>query len=196
MTTIGSTTTNATAPSKTKLPAPSQTKSSTSVPADALTAPSPVGDEKTKHTGWRQNVVDAHLLPDNCQEFLDKYSDRGRVSRVGTILLKSPVGEPVPYELCPLRIRRIIRMVTKDGDLRRDMFKTNVSYKTAMCNLFINGYLDVIPVKLIAQRKKRIAAVTHWSKENPDKMKQYSKNALAYRQKWARQHRDRFKKNE
>lgn len=146
-----------------------------------------VNDDPNKQ--WREYVLTPETLPEDCQDFLDTHSSKGKVSRAGLLELKESIGVSVPYQICPRRVKKILRMITDDAELPRGLFKTKVSYQSALCNLYIYGYMRDVDQTLIAARNARLLARKRWGDENPEKMKKYAENANAYRKKWFEEYR-------
>ena len=135
---------------------------------------------------WRSKVFFPETYSDECVQFLDEHADKGVLSRSGTFRLKDGIsGATVPYELCPYRVKDILRKINAAGDLPRSAFKTPRSHRTALCNLHIYGYLSDLKDKLLMQKRRvRAQYMKRWARNNRDKLKQYSTNAVKYKMKW------------
>jgi hypothetical protein len=139
----------------------------------------------TPASSWRSYVYDAELLSEECQTFLDKHSDKGKVYRSGMIRLRTACGPDLcPYELLPKYVKAMVKKITDEGTMPRTAFKDTHAYKTALCNLYLYGYLTDLDEALPQQRKAHIASRRRWCIEHPNKVKQYMRNAQNYRNKW------------
>jgi hypothetical protein len=123
---------------------------------------------------WRKTVKCSDALPDHCQTFLDEHAAKFKITTGGLVHLTEPIGVIIPYEICPLRVKKIIRTITPDGQLTRSLFKTKASYQSALCNLHVYGYLQNIDQTLIERRRVRAVARKRWSDENPEAIKRYA----------------------
>ena len=100
---------------------------------------------------WRQSVACPDRFGDKTCAFLDEFSNAGKLSRSGTFKLKDNVNQLVPYELLPIRIKRLVNMLPLD----RKKFTSGQAYKSAITKLYVYGYLPDID-KAIAVRTQ------HW----------------------------------
>jgi len=100
---------------------------------------------------WRQSVACPDRFGDKTCAFLDEFSASGKLSRNGTFKLKDNVNQLVPYELLPIRLKRLVNMLP----LERNKFTSSQAYKAAITKLYVYGYLPDI--------NKAISARTqHW----------------------------------
>jgi len=100
---------------------------------------------------WRQSVACPDRFGDKTCAFLDEFSAAGKLSRNGTVKLKDNVNQMVPYELLPIRLKRLVNMLPLD----RKKFSSGQAYKAAITKLYVYGYLP--------DAEKAIAARTqHW----------------------------------
>ena len=129
---------------------------------------------------WRDIVVASDLMSEECAAFLDKHGSELKLSKGGLVHLKEPIGEMVPFEICPLRVKKIIKKIQDDGNLPRTLFKTNNSYQLALCNLFIYGYLQDIDKTLLEKRRATALAKRRWSEENPEAIRRYSQQGRKF----------------
>ena len=100
---------------------------------------------------WRTNVAYPDRFGAKTSAFLDEFAEKGKLSRAGTFTLLDTVGQLVPYELLPLRIKKIVNLMP----LERAKFKNMHAYKGAILNLYIYGYLPDADKAIIAREK-------HW----------------------------------
>ena len=100
---------------------------------------------------WRQSVACPDRFGDKTCAFLDEFSNAGKLSRSGTFKLKDNVNQLVPYELLPIRIKRLVNMLPLD----RKKFTSGQAYKSAITKLYVYGYLPDLD-KAIAVRTQ------HW----------------------------------
>ena len=100
---------------------------------------------------WRQSVACPDRFGDKTCAFLDEFSNAGKLSRSGTFKLKDNVNQLVPYELLPIRIKRLVNMLPLD----RKKFTSGQAYKSAITKLYVYGYLPDLD-KAIAARTQ------HW----------------------------------
>jgi hypothetical protein len=134
---------------------------------------------------WRKNVYLPDTYSQECQDFLDNHVSKGVLSRRGNFQLKDNIGEVVPYELCPGRVKLMLQKITAEGDLPRSAFKSTRDYRCAVINLHIYGYLQNLKDHTLMQKRRVTAQYTkRWSRNNSDKVKQYSANAHKYKRKW------------
>ena len=145
----------------------------------------PTSTEAILPPDWRQKVFMANTFSQNCQDFLDKHGTKGELSTTGNFFLKDSIGELVPYELCPPRVKRMLQKINDDGDLPRSAFKSLREHRTAIINLHIYGYLHELKDKTLMQ-KRRVQAdyLKKWGRDNCSKTKGYASNAKKYRSKW------------
>ena len=100
---------------------------------------------------WRQSVACPDRFGDKTCAFLDEFSNAGKLSRSGTFKLKDNVNQLVPYELLPIRVKRLVNMLPLD----RKKFTSGQAYKSAITKLYVYGYLPDLD-KAIAARTQ------HW----------------------------------
>jgi hypothetical protein len=163
---------------------------STTTPETMTTTPETMTTTPETHTeeitqNWRAKVFLPDSFSEECQHFLDKHAHKGVLSTTGNFRLKESVGECVPYELCPPRVKRMMQKITDDGDLKRTTFKSVREYRTALINLHIYGYLHELKDKTLMQ-KRRVQSeyLKKWGRDNSAVVKGYSDNAKKYRSKW------------
>ncbi len=112
---------------------------------------------------WKIQVA----CPDRfCAEtcaFLDEYADRGKLSRAGTFTLLDTVSELVPYELLPLRIKKLVNLIPID----RAKFNNMHSYKRAILNLYVYGYLPDADKAIVVREQHWRAVRRKWHIDNP-----------------------------
>ena len=134
---------------------------------------------------WREKVFLPESFSLESQEFLDKHVTKGVLSRTGSFTLKANVGETVPYELCPPRVKRMMQKINDDGDLPRTAFKSQREYQTVLINLHIYGYLQELKDKsLMEKRRIQAAYLKKWGRDNSEATKRIATNANKYRSKW------------
>ena len=100
---------------------------------------------------WRKLVAFPDRFGAETSAFLDAYADKGKLTRSGTFTLLDTVGEIVPYELLPLRIKKIVNLMP----LERVKFKDMHAFKRSILNLYIYGYLPDADKALIVREQ-------HW----------------------------------
>ena len=100
---------------------------------------------------WRQSVACPDRFGDKTCAFLDEFSQAGKLSRSGTFKIKDNLNQMVPYELLPIRLKRLVNMLPLD----RKKFASGQAYKSAITKLYVYGYLPDVD-KAIAARTQ------HW----------------------------------
>jgi hypothetical protein len=108
----------------------------------------------------------------NCFRILT-YGTQGTISRAGLLSLKKPIGATVPYEICPRRVKRVLQMIADKAELPIELFKSKASHNSALCNMYIYGYLRDVDQTILAARKARSISRKRWGEDNPDKIKIY-----------------------
>jgi hypothetical protein len=156
----------------------SETTTQPVVAADATETTTPPTSD------WRARVYLPDSYTEDAQDFLDKYTDKGTLSKTGNFRLLEPIGVSVPYELCPPRVKHILQKITVEGELPRSAFPRASGYHTALICLHTYGYLKDLDSALIARKAARRKYHRKWQRSNKDKMKQYNRNAKRYRMKW------------
>jgi hypothetical protein len=158
---------------------------------DATSTPPPPSPTKEEDTGttpppnWREKVYIPDSFSEECQRFLDIHVHKGVLSKTGSFSLKESVGECVPYELCPPRVKKMMQKITDDGDLNRTTFKTVREYRTALINMHIYGYLHELKDKTIMQKRRiQLDYLKKWGRHNSPTIRKYNENAKKYRSKW------------
>lgn len=136
---------------------------------------------------WRSGVYLPESYSEETCTFLDKHAHKGKLSKTGNFRLMSNIGEVVPYEICPTHVKETLQKITEEGDLPCSAFKSNNAYQRALINMHTYGYLKNISNGLLEQQKARREYARKWSRNNKDKMKQYSRNAAKYRLRWRAQ---------
>ena len=112
---------------------------------------------------WKNNVACPDRFSAETCAFLDEFVERGKLSRIGTFSLLDTVGQLVPYELLPLRVKRIVNLMP----LERAKFKNMHAYKGALLNLYIYGYLPDTDKAIIAREQHWRAFRRRWHIDNP-----------------------------
>jgi hypothetical protein len=140
-------------------------------------------ETKTEVKCWRDKVTSWDALPEHCQEFLDAHHTKFRVTTGGLVHLTESIGVIVPYELAPLRVKKVIRKITPEGELPRSLFKTKMAYQSALCNLYVYGYLGDIDQTILERRRARAVAKKRWASEHPDKIKAYAVQGRKFQEK-------------
>ncbi len=88
-------------------------------------------------SSWRTHVACPERFDTETADFLDKYAHSGKLKRSGTFTLHDTIDELVPFQLLPIRIKRLVNLMP----LTRDKFKTIGAFKAAITKLYIYGYL-------------------------------------------------------
>jgi len=134
---------------------------------------------------WRSKVYFPERFSEESQKFLDQHYNKGKLSKTGIFKITDNIGATVPYELLEPRIKRIIQKINDDGDLLRSAFETSRKYRNALVILHVHGYLHELKDKsLLQKRKAKQQYLKKWAADNPEKIKQYARNARKYRKKW------------
>jgi hypothetical protein len=112
---------------------------------------------------WKSIVAYPDRFGAKTSAFLDEFVEKGKLSRTGTFTLFDTVGQLVPYELLPLRIKRIVNLMPLD----RQKFKNMHQYKGAILNLYIYGYLPDADKAIIAREQHWREFRRKWHIDNP-----------------------------
>ena len=117
---------------------------------------------------WRTLVAfPQRFSPETC-EFLDKFHTKGKLSRVGTFHVTTEIGNLVPYELLPLKVKRLVNMMP----ISRTHFKGMAQYKSALVNLFLNGYMPDVDKAIITRARYWNEFRRKWQIDNPRSTKE------------------------
>lgn len=136
---------------------------------------------------WRSAVVASdRFSPVSCA-FLDKFYTSGKLSKTGTFTLQEPIGVMVPYELLPLRIKRIVNLIPID----RTKFSTMHAFKGAMLNLYIYGYLPDADPSIIANEQHWREIRRNWHIDHPESRRKQASNPRSDKSiAWAKSQED------
>jgi len=86
---------------------------------------------------WRTHIACPDRFSPTTSAFLDDHHTCGKLRKSGTFELKHPVGELVPFELLPIRIKRLVNAMP----LNENDFVSSHSYNSAITKLYVYGYL-------------------------------------------------------
>lgn len=118
---------------------------------------------------WRTHVSIPDRFGPEVSDFLDKHAEKGKLSKTGIYKIKDPIDEIVPYELLPLRIKKVVNMIP----LSRDKFKTASAFKAALYNLHIYGYLPDVDRGLIEKQRYWSEFRRKWQMDHPENMRKH-----------------------
>jgi hypothetical protein len=116
---------------------------------------------------WRQHVSFPDRFSTDVCAFLDLHANKGKLSKVGTYNIKEPINELVPYELLPLRVKKVVNLLP----LCRTKFKNLAAYKVALFNLHVYGYLPDVDQGLIEKQRYWNTFRRKWQIDNPESMR-------------------------
>ena len=111
---------------------------------------------------WISGVKHDQFKPDTVA-FLDKFYAAGKLSKTGKFTIKDPIGARVPYELLPLRIKRIVKLMPID----RAKFVSMHAFKAAILNLYIYGYIPDADPAVIATEQHWRETRRKWHSSHP-----------------------------
>lgn len=140
-----------------------------------------------KKTGWREYVHASEFMPSHLATFLDEVEGQPGVTitRAGLINISKPIPiGMIPYELCPTRVKKLLRGITAEGELPQELFNDKQKYKNALCNLHIYGYLADIPKTLLERRRYVKLLKERWLGKHPEKVQEYKRNAEKFTLKY------------
>jgi hypothetical protein len=121
---------------------------------------------------WRSSVAYPDRFGTETSAFLDSYHAAGKLSRAGTYTLRDTIGTIVPYELLPLRIKRIVNLMP----LERNKFSNMHAFKGAILNLYIYGYLPDADRALIMREQHWREFRRKWHIDNPESRKKQTRS--------------------
>ena len=129
---------------------------------------------------WRKKVYMPATYDADCALFLDKYATNRNLTKNGLLTITEPMGETVPYFLCPNNVKRQLALITEDGKLPRSAFCNKRAYDSAQANMYVYGYQDHLD-KAILQRKRASAEyLKRWLRDNPEKMKEIKRRGALF----------------
>jgi hypothetical protein len=135
---------------------------------------------------WRSRVACPDRFSAQTSEFLDKHHLQGKITKTGTFILKNPVGELVPYELLPLRVKKAVNLMP----LSRDKIKKMSAFKSSLVNLFIYGYMPDVNQAIVVREQYWREFRRKWQLDHPEAMKKHAKTQSETQFVWSKNQED------
>ena len=121
------------------------------------------GTPEAPSASWRSKVAIPGRFTGATAEFLDMHHAKGKLSRVGTFHLKDEIGALVPYDLLPLKVKKLVNLMP----INRQQFTGSTPYKTALVVLFTYGYMRDVDRGLVERARYWHAYRARWQLSNP-----------------------------
>lgn len=135
---------------------------------------------------WSQRVACPERFGTETSEFLDRNYTHGKISKCGTFSIKEPLGELVPYELLPLRVKKAVNLMPID----RSKFKKVQSFKAALVNLFIYGYMPDVDQAIVARERHWRDFRRRWQIDHPESVQNTANKQRAKQIAWGKTNED------
>ncbi len=135
---------------------------------------------------WRSKVACPDRFSAQTSTFLDKHHLQGKISKTGTFILKNPVGELVPYELLPLRVKKAVNLMP----LSREKIKKLSAFKSSLVNLYIYGYMPDVDQAIVIREQYWREFRRKWHLDHPEAMKKYAKTQSETQFVWSKNQED------